>query len=41
MFPSLKGFDFGLDLADLSIADAINQMFPSLKGFDFGLDPGG
>ena len=37
-FPSLKGFDFGLDAEaerDRKIADA---EFPSLKGFDFGLD---
>ena len=39
MFPSLKGFDFGLDYEPR--ADPGNRAkFPSLKGFDFGLDPG-
>ena len=37
VFPSLKGFDFGLD-SGLSAWIASTVQFPSLKGFDFGLD---
>ena len=36
-FPSLKGFDFGLDKA-WGVAKSAGGAFPSLKGFDFGLD---
>ena len=37
MFPSLKGFDFGLDPGH-HIDILVEDEFPSLKGFDFGLD---
>ena len=36
-FPSLKGFDFGLDKFRENWQDKPDK-FPSLKGFDFGLD---
>ena len=36
-FPSLKGFDFGLDRPRASGGNPVHS-FPSLKGFDFGLD---
>ena len=37
-FPSLKGFDFGLDRYKDNKAKMNEYKFPSLKGFDFGLD---
>ena len=36
-FPSLKGFDFGLDVSRGEWMGR-DLVFPSLKGFDFGLD---
>ena len=36
-FPSLKGFDFGLDRPEKRCSSGTTR-FPSLKGFDFGLD---
>jgi len=38
MFPSLKGFDFGLDTDKGTLVMRPREKFPSLKGFDFGLD---
>ena len=37
-FPSLKGFDFGLDRHPMGHRPTPPHSFPSLKGFDFGLD---
>ncbi len=37
-FPSLKGFDFGLDKEMAKYLMILLISFPSLKGFDFGLD---
>ena len=38
-FPSLKGFEFGLDRGLVLRPGLAGGEFPSLKGFEFGLDP--